>query len=409
MTLDNQNYLKNYSGNNNFILSLQRGFTRYGTLTEKQESALNRFIENEKKTKTTITKEKEENMAKKKDIETSANFVEESDESQQGLFSIETLDENLPPNPMFQTNSLDYKQIEDQLTALAGRVVEDTMRQASKKLDAIVQKANLVASNRPVMHVKLAQMPVVALSQEAHTLLPKILTGARLGLNTLLIGPAGCGKTTLAAQVAESLQLPFGHLCLSAGVSETWLYGRQLPSGIQEGEFSKFYRNGGVFLLDEFDAADSNLLLSINTALANGHLYNPILGEKIERHKDFVCIAAANTFGLGGNAQYTGRNRLDAATLDRFLQFSIEYNTKLEKKLCPDDRLYSKLVNARKELEKRNAVQVISTRAFDRGYRLLSSGFSLEDVIQTITLSWPKGLADEIGLQTKSNSEEIPF
>lgn len=403
MTLDNQNYLKNYSGNNNFILSLQRGFTRYGTLTEKQESALNRFIENEKKTKTTITKEKEENMAKKKDIETSANFVEESDESQQGLFSIETLDENLPPNPMFQTNSLDYKQIEDQLTALAGKVVEDTMRQANKKLDAILQKANLVASNRPVMHIKLAEMPVVKLKNELHELTPKLIVCAKKGFNSLLVGPAGCGKSTLASQVAEAMGLRFGHLCLSAGASETWLYGRQLPNGFREGEFSEFYRNGGVFLLDEIDAADSNLLLSINTALANGHMYNPILGESIPRNKDFICVAAANTFGLGGNAQYTGRARLDAATLDRFIPFQVNYNAKLEKALCPNNGLYTHLTSAREKLLERNATQIISTRAFDRSFQLLSSGFTINEVFKTVTLSWPKGLSEEVGLNSKEN------
>ncbi|NBT36412.1 MAG: hypothetical protein EBT03_12915, partial [Betaproteobacteria bacterium] len=29
-------------------------------------------------------------------------------------------------------------------------------------------------------------------------------------------------------------------------------------------------------------------------------------------------ISAANTMGLGANGRYTGRNRLDAATLDRW-------------------------------------------------------------------------------------------
>lgn len=37
----------------------------------------------------------------------------------------------------------------------------------------------------------------------------------------------------------------------------------------------EFYEEGGVFLLDEVDAADANVLLVINQALANGHLPVP--------------------------------------------------------------------------------------------------------------------------------------
>ena len=62
--------------------------------------------------------------------------------------------------------------------------------------------------------------------------------------------------------------------------SGRWLLGlRRIP-------FIRIYRNGGVFLFDEVDAADGNVMVCVNAALANGMLCNPVTGEVIERHAD---------------------------------------------------------------------------------------------------------------------------
>lgn len=300
--------------------------------------------------------------------------------------------------------------IEEYLEKIASNVVEQTMRRANKEINALKAQINSIATQKQVMHVKLGTQEIKKLTNEAHELLPALLVACNLRHNPLLVGPMGCGKTTFAAQIAEALGLRFGHLGLTAGASETWLFGRQTPTGFKEAQFSDFYRNGGVFLLDEIDAADSNLLISMNCALANGSMYNPILGEEIKRHKDFVCIAAANTFGLGANAVYTGRNRLDGATLDRFPIFEVDYNKKLEEKLCPRKALFEKFQTARKKLSDRNATQVISTRQFQRVCEYIDAGMEEKLAINTFTASWPKGLAEEIGLiSKKGGSNELAF
>jgi hypothetical protein len=173
------------------------------------------------------------------------------------------------------------------------------------KVQKLVQ--GIAAPAQQILVVKVDEIQR-KLSKPANPLLGRLLVEVKLGHYPMLVGPAGCGKTIAAEQVAEALGRQFGHICFTAGASETWLFGRQTPNGFIEGEFSRIYREGGVFLFDEIDAADANLLMAINTALANGHLKNPISGETIQRHKDFVGIAAANTVGKGGNAQYTGRN-----------------------------------------------------------------------------------------------------
>ena len=99
-------------------------------------------------------------------------------------------------------------------------------------------------------------------------------------------------------------------------MSEGQITGRLIPTGdggkfeYQRSQFVEFYEEGGVFLLDEIDAADANVFLVLNQALANGHLPVPnrIGSPQAMRHQDFVLIAAANTFGNGANRMYVRPN-----------------------------------------------------------------------------------------------------
>lgn len=153
------------------------------------------------------------------------------------------------------------------------------------------------------------------------------------GVMALMVGPAGAGKGVLARQVADSLGLPFAVVPLTEGASVSWLLGRHTPTGFIEPAHLKLYRDGGVFLYDELDAADPNMLLVVNEALSNGTLENPLTGETIQRSPSFVPMAAANTYGLGADAMYGGRNRLDGATLDRWRmgRVEVEYDRDVER------------------------------------------------------------------------------
>jgi len=374
-------FLKGYQGNNNFLHSLKQQYLNKGYLSPKQTACLELAFEKERnkapETNNT-TKEETETMATKTKIPAPTDFFELELDS---------------PEPAGETPATDHVQV------MLEKMFSTTLAHWSAKLETEAAKVRTVLNQQPILKIRLGDgAPVRQLKTEAHPLLPEVLLCAKLGENPLLVGPAGCGKSTLGEQVADAMGLAFGHLCFSAGASETWLTARQLATGLREAQFSKFYRNGGVFLLDEIDAADPNVLMTINTALANHKLMNEILGEEIPRHKDFVCIAAANTFGLGGNGQYTARNRLDAATLDRFAVFELDYQDKIERQVCPDKALREKLQKARQKLRERNAQQVVSTRTLGRIHKLVTAGMSEERATRTLTASWPKGLAAEVGL-----------
>lgn len=190
-------------------------------------------------------------------------------------------------------------------------------------------------------------------------------------VNILLKGPTGCGKTWLASKIAEALEMEFCSVSCSIGMSESELTGWLLPTGFdgqfeyQQSGFIDRYENGGVFLFDEIDAADPNTMNFINQALANDSFYVQRRYHKplVVKHKDFVCIAAANTFGTGADMVYVGRNQLDAATLDRFAAgiVQLNYSAYVESHLV-DPEILKWGRSIRKGIQRNRLQRVLSTR-----------------------------------------------
>jgi len=143
----------------------------------------------------------------------------------------------------------------------------------------------------------------------------------------LLVGGAGSGKTTIAEQIAEHLGFnvdkDFYSISLSAGVSEAHLTGRMNMKGeFIDTKFLNVVEQGGVILLDEFDNADPDVMVGLNSLLANDVMSTPLRrgNEIAKRAKNCYIIATANTWGSGsGGAGGYVRKQLDQATLDRFV------------------------------------------------------------------------------------------
>lgn len=271
---------------------------------------------------------------------------------------------------------------------------------AAKMAETVPQ---LVADNMAdlarAVEIKIPKMAKIKVDT-AHRSLPDILMATVAGTHPFLVGPAGSGKTTLAEQIATVLKRDF---YMEARVTSEFkllgfidAYGKTVRT-----QFREAYEKGGVFLFDEVDASDPDAMTAFNAALANGQC--PFPDKMVRAHKDFVAIAAGNTFGRGADRQYVGRNQLDAATLDRFAVFEVDYDEQLERELVPNADWVTRVQKVRRAIDEEKVRHIVSPRASIYGARLLAAGMNRDKVEEAVI--W-KGLDEGNRVRVRSRLGE---
>lgn len=236
-----------------------------------------------------------------------------------------------------------------------------------------------------ITHPNSEEVKDMGIQHKQFATLLKVI-GSRL--NVWLAGPAGSGKTTAVHNVATALDLPF-RFC-GAQSNEYGLLGFISANGqVVRTQFREAYEHGGVFLFDEVDASSPAALLAFNAALANGVCAFPDV--VVSRHTDFIAVAAANTFGLGGTNDYVGRAKQDAAFLDRFVYLTWEVDEILERSTVGNDRWVTRVQHIRAKVHQKGLKVLITPRASYYGAKLLASGLPQADV-ETMVLR--KGMDD---------------
>jgi cobaltochelatase CobS len=221
-------------------------------------------------------------------------------------------------------------------------------------------------------------------------------------INAMLVGPAGSGKSKAAEIVASRLNLPFYCQSVCAQTSKSELLGYNDANGnYVKTHFRQAFEFGGLFLLDEIDAGNPNVLSVLNSALANELCAFP--DAMVKKNENFVCIAAANTFGNGADRQYVGRNQLDAATLDRFGMINWNYDESLEFKISHNEKWTKYVQRVRKFCSEQSMRVVISPRASIYGGNLVNDGVDYKIVADLFLL---KGMSE---VQKSNVLKHCPF
>ena len=236
-----------------------------------------------------------------------------------------------------------------------------------------------------------------------HALFPKLLAMVQMRkpngtrANVMLVGPAGSGKTTAAENVAKALELEYSYV--GATYDKVDLFGYNNGHGhYQVTEFYKRYKDGGVMLLDEMDGFDPAVGVACNAAIDGTRAAFPV--GIVPKHTDSVFIAACNTFGLGANAKYVGRNRLDAATLNRFIKLDWGYDPALERIQVGDDK-WTKITQAvRVKVDSMGIEIVISPRNGQHAVMMERTGLFSKDEI--FTIAFRDGMEEDSWNQVKS-------
>jgi cobaltochelatase CobS len=281
------------------------------------------------------------------------------------------------------------------------QAISDDLRSAVTRLNEDMRKLDISDQLKPI-EARVKQLEEAARRQvtfnierngetykfdkvqhEKFELLLKLVTALSPNRRNIWIaGPAGGGKTSAAENLAEMLGLKFEYI----GAIDTpyKLSGYMTATGTYiSTAFRRIYEFGGVILLDEVDGSSPGALLEINAALANSSASFP--DGMVKRHADCIVICAANTWGLGGDGNYVGRAKLDAAFLDRFVKIVWNYDETLERAIAGAPHDWIDVVQATRRLVFTHKAQfVVGPRASILGCELLRAGMKAEEGAEAV-------------------------
>lgn len=202
-----------------------------------------------------------------------------------------------------------------------------------------------------------------------------------------LYGPAGTGKSRIAEDIADALDLDF--YPASTLTEEHQITGYRDAQGLyHDTNFRLALEKGGLYFIDEMDASTSEVLVALNSALASGYFYFP--DGLIYAHENFRCIAAGNTVGRGATDEYSGRQALDFSTLDRFMAVEILYDERIDAAVANNDMELVKFAQAFRKAAEENEIMILLSY---RGLGKIAKWAERHGIAKTIKNAVLKGLA----------------
>lgn len=230
--------------------------------------------------------------------------------------------------------------------------------------------ADEVAKQVRTVKVQVAGLPEVKIDN-VHKCFEELLLYVVNRENVMIVGPAGSGKTFVAKQLAKAAGLDF--YMSGKCADEVKITGYTDANGqYRSVQFRQAFEFGGLFLFDEMDGWTADALIAANAPLAGDKGDFP--DGMVERHPNFVALAATNTFGRGADRQYVGREQLDAASLDRFAVVEFDYDEELELNIACNREWTKYVQKVRAAIVKEKVRHVVSPRASISGGKMIAAG-----------------------------------
>lgn len=226
---------------------------------------------------------------------------------------------------------------------------------------------------------------VATVDGHQHPMFDTVVRSLSAGVHVWLVGPAGSGKSTLACNAAKALGRDY--YMTGAVASQFQLTGYVSPTGDERTLLTPFRRAfefGGVFVFDDTDRSDAKALAAFNEALANGRF--TFADRTVDAHPAFIAVATANTWGRGNAGEYVGASKLDAATLDRFVQLFVGYDEELERQIAGAEFAgwVAFVQSCRKAVDGLGMKHLITPRATLKGAKLLAAGIDRHTVERAV-------------------------
>ena len=218
------------------------------------------------------------------------------------------------------------KGMTDEIIASVKSEFADKFAELDEKIAETTQQ-NIVLEIK--QHVSHNVINYTSVKGQHHQLKP-LLEVMGSGEPAMIIGPTGSGKTRVTHAVKDALGAK--HYAIRAVNKQTAthdLIGFNNATGnYVPGVLTKIIQEGGLAVIDEIDNGNSNVLMIIKGILS-GYIYMPYGMQEVNPECRLMCTA--NTWGLGPDREYVGRNALDVALLNEFVCVEWPYDTNAEK------------------------------------------------------------------------------
>lgn len=278
----------------------------------------------------------------------------------------------------------------EKIAELSVAAQNNTSNQTDKMAELISAQTALLEKMKPkTITIQINENTREITGSVVHERFEAVVKLLHLKMDVFMTGSAGTGKSHIAEKAAEALGLDF--------YFETSLTQKFELTGYEDGNgkyhATQFYRafvDGGVFMLDEIDASTPEVLVVINTALAQRYFAFPNGAKKA--HPNFRVVAAGNTIGKGADIEFTGRFQLDASTLDRFKMIEISYSPAIEAHIANGDGELLEFTYSLRQAVKRAEMHLIVSYRFMSGVKQLEDVFELPEILN---MSLLKGMAED--------------
>lgn len=229
------------------------------------------------------------------------------------------------------------------------------------------------------------------------------------GVNVLLEGEAGSGKTISVQSYASARGMRYFNIPSNAGIDPSQLIGRWIPNPNgqggyiwQDGAVTQLVRKGGVLLINEVNFLPpriSTVLFSLLDyrreiqLLDNG-------GETIVAHKDLLIVADMN---MG----YKGTQELNSAFNDRFgIKLEFPYDRAIEHKIIKSKALLTLADQLRDQYLKEEISRPISTRSLV-AFRDNASKFGVDFAISSFVNGFDKDERGGVRLACETHKHNL--